>query len=194
MNRLLPSLDLLTKDTSETSETREANPVSSERTCRIFVYGTLRHGEINDIARAATRFGRADIPAPWRIGAGYVPGTLVDFGAWPGLVPLRDASANLPAATLLDVPVGAERVVYGDVFRIDLALLPILDEIEGIRPEGREAFYRDEVDVTLTLTQAEPMQSVCRCYFYPIDAAAGTGLPDIGGGDWIAYRRARDGG
>lgn len=35
----------------------------------------------------------------------------------------------------------------GDIFRIDRALLPILDEIEGIRLDGREAFYRDEVDV-----------------------------------------------
>ena len=49
-----------------------------------FVYGTLRAGEINDLERTASDRG---LPAVRRVGAASVPGRLVDFGAWPGLIP-----------------------------------------------------------------------------------------------------------
>ncbi|MDH0093042.1 gamma-glutamylcyclotransferase [Achromobacter mucicolens] len=43
----------------------------------VFVYGTLRAGEINDLARAAARRG---LPPAIHVGAASVPGMLVDFG------------------------------------------------------------------------------------------------------------------
>ncbi|MFP3186070.1 MAG: gamma-glutamylcyclotransferase family protein, partial [Paraburkholderia sp.] len=49
---------------------------------KVFVYGTLRAGEINDISQAAARH---DIAEPTLLGATTVRGYLFDFGAYPGL-------------------------------------------------------------------------------------------------------------
>lgn len=177
------------------------SPSSSIETCDVFVYGTLRHGEINDIALAAMRFGRPDLPAPRHVAVGRVPGHLVDFGDWPGLVPPHGADTAGKTARCA--------TVRGDVFRIDRALLSILDEIEGIRPDGRGAFYRSEIDVipdrptradsseahaaaaAAPAAPAETTQPALRCVYYPIDPEAGRGRPPISGGDWIAHRLAR---
>ncbi len=194
---------------------------AAQSACHVFVYGTLRYGEINDIGLAAARHGRPELPAPVLVARGRVKGKLVDFGSWPGLLP--DGAS--PSYAGVAPPAGTQ--VVGDIFRIDRALLPILDEIEGIRPDGREAFYRDEVDVadiawlgdtpataTRSTAFAGSMQvlpggvhaprtgvmvkregAAClRCFFYPVDIQAGRGLPVIPGGDWIAYRLARSGG
>jgi gamma-glutamylcyclotransferase (GGCT)/AIG2-like uncharacterized protein YtfP len=45
---------------------------------KVFVYGTLRAGEINDISEAAARH---DIAEPTLIGTATVRGRLFDFGA-----------------------------------------------------------------------------------------------------------------
>ncbi|MCY0386339.1 gamma-glutamylcyclotransferase [Robbsia sp. Bb-Pol-6] len=139
----------------------------------VFVYGTLREGEINDIARAAERHALAP---PVRIGAAATHGRLFDFGAYPGLLSGADAHADA---------IGNARVV-GDVFRITSALLPVLDAIEGIRADGRDIFYRAQCVVEAGGTRLT-------CYFYPVDPAATRDRPLIPQGDWIAYRRARDG-
>ncbi len=68
-------------------------------TLSIFVYGTLRAGESNDIRRAATRH---KIVAPRFVGSARLRGRLHDFGAYPGLV--------------LDEAAGA---VTGEVYEID---------------------------------------------------------------------------
>jgi gamma-glutamylcyclotransferase (GGCT)/AIG2-like uncharacterized protein YtfP len=171
------------------------SPFTEPRDVFVFVYGTLRHGEINDIALAAVRFGRPDLPPPRHVASGRVPGHLVDFGDWPGLVPmsaLDDAGPTPSCATVL-----------GDVFRIDRALLPILDEIEGIRPDGRGAFYRSQIEVVPDAhvredgadarerAPADQTPLAWRCFYYPIDTDAGRGVPTISGGDWIAHRRSR---
>ena len=75
----------------------------------VFIYGTLRAGEINDISRAAERHG---IAAPEFVGVSEINGRLYDFGQYPGLV--------------LDATAGP---VLGDVYRIDEALIPVLDGI-----------------------------------------------------------------
>ena len=49
----------------------------------VFVYGTLRAGEVNDISEAAAR---NDIAAPNLLGTATVRGHLFDFGSYPGLV------------------------------------------------------------------------------------------------------------
>ncbi len=134
----------------------------------VFVYGTLRAGESNDIHRAAERHGLAD---PVLIGSGHINGRLYDFGAYPGLV--------------LDPAAGPMR---GDVYRIDDALVPVLDEIEEVVP-GISGLFRGE-RFTVTVDMDGRSQAI-DCLIYPVSEAAVEGLPRIDGGDWVVYRRAR---
>ena len=152
----------------------------------VFVYGTLRRGEINDIAQAAARHG---IDVPRLIGRASIPGRLFDLGHYPGLVPLAADAVRPDAASHADslppAPEHAAPRVVGDVYRVVRALLPVLDEIEGIRADGRAEFYRDVCHVSVGGT-------VLGCLFYPIDAEAAEHRPAIEEGDWIAYRTARE--
>ena len=91
----------------------------------VFVYGTLRAGEINDLAQAAARRG---LPAAQWLGRATVPGMLVDFGQWPGLIPVADG-----------------RRVRGDVYRVDPALIALMDDIEEYVPGQPCCFVRREI-------------------------------------------------
>lgn len=71
----------------------------------VFVYGTLRAGEANDIGHAAARHG---IPAPTLLGAVALPGELYDFGTYPGMV----AGA------------AGQSLVWGDVYAVDDCCCP----------------------------------------------------------------------
>jgi len=133
---------------------------------RVFVYGTLRAGEVNDLNRAAARHG---IAAPMLIGTGVLAGRLYDFGTYPGLVP--DAAAG---------------PVTGDLYDIPDALLPVLDEIEEVYPGQATLFLRESCIVDCNGAPIE-------CLLYPVADAAVAGLARIDSGDWVAYRKARDG-
>lgn len=131
----------------------------------VFVYGTLRAGEINDINVAAARY---DIAAPTRVGEAFVHGRLFDFGAYPGLVVEQ---------------VGASPV-KGDVYEIDDALVAVLDEIEEVYPGVEGLFLARH-------TQVEVNGVLLTCRFYPVALESARGLPEIRNGDWVAHRRAR---
>ncbi|NOV26325.1 gamma-glutamylcyclotransferase [Cupriavidus necator] len=131
----------------------------------VFVYGTLRAGEVNDLNAAARRHG---IAAPTLLGTGTVSGRLYDFGTYPGLV--------------LDAGGGP---VLGDIYEIADALLPVLDEIEEVYPGQATLFVREQRDV---LHHGQPLA----CLLYPVAEAAVATLPRIDSGDWVTYRRARD--
>lgn len=131
----------------------------------VFVYGTLRAGEINDIGLAAARHG---VKAPRLVGRAAVAGRLYDFGDYPGLV--RDDAAG---------------PVRGDVYEIDEALVPVLDEIEGVKPGIDSLFKSREVTVAV-------MGRELSCFFYPVDEVSVAGRTRIPAGDWISYRLARD--
>jgi gamma-glutamylcyclotransferase (GGCT)/AIG2-like uncharacterized protein YtfP len=131
----------------------------------VFVYGTLRAGEVNDIGRAAARH-RLDVPR--LIGTVFVNGRLYDFGAYPGLV--LDASAE---------------PVRGDVYEVDDALVPLLDEIEEVYP-GVDGLFRSR-EVTVRVGGRSTV-----CLFYPVDPKSVVGLLRIGNGDWVEYRLSRD--
>ena len=131
----------------------------------VFVYGTLRAGEINDIAVAAARNG---IAAPRLVGCAAVAGRLYDFGPYPGLV--HDETAG---------PVG------GDVYEIDDALVPVLDEIEGVSPGVDSLFKSKQISVAVG-------GRVLPCFFYPVDDASIQGHTRIEAGDWVSYRLERD--
>ncbi len=130
----------------------------------VFVYGTLRAGEINDIGAAAAKH---DIAAPTHIGTATIKGRLFDFGSYPGLV-VDDKGV----------------AVVGDVYEIDDALVAVLDEIEEVYP-GVEGLFRGH-DVTVEIDGA-PV--ACRCY--PVERGAVVGLKEIASGDWVAHRRSR---
>ncbi|WP_454736201.1 gamma-glutamylcyclotransferase family protein [Cupriavidus necator] len=132
---------------------------------RVFVYGTLRAGEVNDLNAAAQRHG---IALPTLLGTATVAGRLYDFGSYPGLV--------------LDDTAGP---VVGDIYDVADALVPVLDEIEEVYPGQATLFVREERAVLL---EGRPET----CLLYPVGDSAVTALPRIEGGDWVAYRRARD--
>lgn len=131
----------------------------------VFVYGTLRAGEINDIGLAAARHG---VKAPRWVGRAAVVGRLYDFGDYPGLV--RDDAAG---------------PVRGDVYEIDEALVPVLDEIEGVKP-GIDSLFKSRELIVAVMGRELP------CFFYPVDEVSVSGRTRIPAGDWISYRLARD--
>ncbi|WP_455282658.1 gamma-glutamylcyclotransferase family protein [Cupriavidus necator] len=132
---------------------------------RVFVYGTLRAGEVNDLNAAAQRHG---IALPTLLGTATVAGRLYDFGSYPGLV--------------LDDTAGP---VVGDIYDVADALVPVLDEIEEVYPGQATLFVREERAVLL---EGRPET----CLLYPVGDSAVATLPRVEGGDWVAYRRARD--
>jgi gamma-glutamylcyclotransferase (GGCT)/AIG2-like uncharacterized protein YtfP len=139
-----------------------------ERMQHVFVYGTLRAGESNDIRRAAERNGIAE---PVLIGWGHVNGRLYDFNAYPGLV--------------LDPAAGP---VHGDIYQIDEMLVPVLDEIEEVVP-GVIGLYRSErLSVSVEI---DGRAQVIDCLVYPVREEDVEGLPRIDNGDWVTYRQSR---
>jgi gamma-glutamylcyclotransferase (GGCT)/AIG2-like uncharacterized protein YtfP len=131
---------------------------------RVFVYGTLRAGEVNDLNAAARQHG---IAAPTLLGTATISGRLYDFGTYPGLV--LDSQAG-PAV--------------GDIYEVPDALVPVLDEIEEIYPGQTSLFVSAQHAV---LHEGQPVT----CLLYPVADAAVSGLPRIEGGDWVAYRKSR---
>jgi len=151
----------------------------------VFVYGTLRRGEINDIALAAARQG---LPVPRLAGLAGVPGVLYDFGDWPGLA--DDAQAP---------------PVAGEVYEIDPRLLPVLDEIEEYAP-GRDClFVRRRVTLALDAPAGSAETPAGRagkeaagdgagrvdCWYYPIDLRLAGRAQRTQARDWVAYRLER---
>lgn len=136
----------------------------SQTMLNIFVYGTLRAGETNDIRHAAARYGLAE---PRLIGFASMRGKLYDFGRYPGLVV---GDTGIP--------------VIGEVYEIERDLVPILDEIEQVYPGVGGLFVGRDVRLQVT---GESM--ICR--FYPVTAPSVQGAAEIAGGDWVARRLSR---
>ncbi len=131
----------------------------------VFVYGTLRAGEVNDISRAAERHG---IAAPQLLGAAALAGRLYDLGRYPGMIATDDGPD----------------LVWGDVYAIDERLVPVLDEIEQVYPGDDGLFAAREASVQLGGRHYP-------CLFYPVAERAVAGTPRIASGDWVQYRRER---
>lgn len=87
----------------------------------MFVYGTLRRGGRNDIARFA--------PAPRFVADARIHGTLYDLGSYPGAV------------------LGGSGLLVGEVYAITPALEAQLDELEEVRPDDRGEYIKREVRV-----------------------------------------------
>jgi gamma-glutamylcyclotransferase (GGCT)/AIG2-like uncharacterized protein YtfP len=87
----------------------------------VFVYGTLRSGGRNDIARYR--------PAPVHVGNATIAATLYDMGAYPGAV------------------LGGAARVKGEVYRITPAVERALDALEEVNEEGTGEYLRRELGV-----------------------------------------------
>ncbi|RDU95778.1 gamma-glutamylcyclotransferase family protein [Trinickia dinghuensis] len=130
----------------------------------VFVYGTLRAGEPNDIRHAAASHGLAE---PRLIGVTAVRGKLYDFGNYPGLV-LDEAGSP----------------VTGDVYEIEDELIAVLDEIERAYPGIDGMFVGREMTFDVAGERVV-------CLYYPVTESAVQDKPEITGGDWVAHRRSR---
>jgi gamma-glutamylcyclotransferase (GGCT)/AIG2-like uncharacterized protein YtfP len=94
-------------------------PHSAKRPRYVFVYGTLRAGGSNDIARFT--------PAPERVADAQIAATLYDLGAYPGAV------------------LGGDGRVNGEIYRITAALEAQLDVLEEVRPDDTGEYIKREV-------------------------------------------------
>lgn len=118
----------------------------------VFVYGTLRRGGINDITRLR--------PAPRFVGAARVAGVLYHLGAYPGMT------------------LGGSEWVQGEVYAIDPALEPLLDEIEDLGSHPTDEYIKREIDVAVDAR-------VLRCLVYEINPRYAQPALRVPGGDWM---------
>ncbi len=87
----------------------------------VFVYGTLRRGEVNDINRLH--------PAPQFLGWARIHGALYDLGPYPGVV------------------LGGQGWVQGEVYAITPELERQLDVIEEIAPVPSGEYVRRHLEI-----------------------------------------------
>ncbi|MFT3777356.1 MAG: gamma-glutamylcyclotransferase family protein [Ottowia sp.] len=126
----------------------------------VFVYGTLRQGQANDITRLQ--------PAPILLGTARVRGTLHHLGDYPGVV------------------LGGTGLVHGEVYAIDPVLEARLDEIEMIYPQQRDEYFKRHIPLAVALASGGQATLQCICYEYnPVHLK---GAPVIAGGDWVIGR------
>lgn len=105
----------------------EATHPSSAR--HVFVYGTLRRGDDNDITRLQ--------PAPRFVGPATIAGTLYHLGAYPGVV------------------LGGNGTVVGEVYAIEPELERVLDEIEELYPQQTDEYFKRMVAVEVSGQRVE---------------------------------------
>lgn len=125
----------------------------------VFVYGTLRRGERNDITQLR--------PAPRYIGPASLPGTLYHLGAYPGLLLPAQLGAAAPPT-----------FVVGEVYAIEAALEARLDEIEGILPQDSGEYAKRDCLVEVDGQRLS-------CLVYEIDSRRVHNHPVIEHGDWV---------
>ena len=85
-------------------------------TCFVFVYGTLRQGQVNDI--------NLKHPTPFFLGMSWVNGQLYDRGWYPG------------------IQLGGSHQVLGEVYEVSDELLAQLDVLEEIAPTPSGEYQR----------------------------------------------------
>jgi gamma-glutamylcyclotransferase (GGCT)/AIG2-like uncharacterized protein YtfP len=87
----------------------------------VFVYGTLRKGQRNDI--------NLRTPQPVFIGSAGVKGQLYNRGWYPG------------------IRLGGEQSVLGEVYQVSAQLLAQLDELEEVAPVPSGEYQRIQMEV-----------------------------------------------
>lgn len=89
----------------------------------VFVYGTLRRGDDNDITLR--------LPPPVFVAEARVAGTLYHLGGYPGLV------------------LGGSGWVVGEVYAITEALERDLDALEAVYPQQSDEYVKREIPVAV---------------------------------------------
>lgn len=87
----------------------------------VFVYGTLRRGDDNDITCLS--------PAPRWVGEARIAGTMYHFGRYPGVL------------------LGGDGQVTGEVYEISPELERVLDEIEELYPQQTNEYFKRRITV-----------------------------------------------
>lgn len=130
----------------------------------VFVYGTLRAGERNDIALAARSVG---LDPPPCLGRCQMLGRMHDLGSYPGVVFQANGGA-----------------VLGEVYPLSAALERKLDEIESLYPlavgGASDEYAKHRVDTPWG-----------EALVYLLNPSYAEGRPVITGGDWVSYRLAQ---
>ena len=89
----------------------------------VFVYGTLRRGEANEITQLT--------PTPIWIGHGAIAGTMFHIDSYPG------------------VALGGTTPVVGEVYGVEPALEARMDQIETEFPGRPDEYIKREVQITV---------------------------------------------
>lgn len=82
----------------------------------VFVYGTLRRGQANDINRLC--------PAPRFVSMARIDGAMYDLGDYPGVL------------------FAGHGLIVGEVYAITPALERVLDRIEEVHPQGKDEYVK----------------------------------------------------
>lgn len=125
----------------------------------VAVYGTLRAGGVNDIARLR--------PGIARVGSTVLTGTLHDLGWYPGLC------------------LAGTQPVQAEVYALDPALEQQLDRIEGLWPEDVGEYAKRLLTLPVALAQGGTQEMPV--LVYEALPPAVRGAPVIAVSDWLAW-------
>ncbi len=142
-----------------------SEPIPPSASRHVFVYGTLRRGDVRDITRLR--------PAPQFVGMASVAGVLYDLGSYPGVV------------------LGGPTRVTGEVYAISAELERQLDVIEEVWPQQTGEYRKQVARGRLGQAPASSGAVELDCLVYEINPARTAGQPVIGGGDWLEYLQQR---
>lgn len=134
----------------------------------VFVYGTLRRGDVRDINRLQ--------PAPRFIGYATVPGALYHLGSYPGVV------------------LGGEVAVKGEIYAISKEVERQLDEIEQVWPQQTGEYSKRVIPIRVDeVSQGAIVEFdgdvTLDCIIYEIAPERIVNQVLIEGGDWLAISR-----
>ena len=132
----------------------------------VFVYGTLRRGDDNDITRLQ--------PQPKYVGDAVIVGVMYHLGAYPGVILAQPCLEQTGQQS-------QTRQIVGEVYLISAALEAKLDEIEMIYPQQRDEYFKREIQVTVAGRRID-------CIVYEINPAYVVGKPVIESGNWVRDR------
>nr|WP_233506379.1 gamma-glutamylcyclotransferase family protein [Comamonas sp. AG1104] len=125
----------------------------------VAVYGTLRAGGINDIARLQ--------PGIACVGRTQLTGTLHDLGWYPGL------------------RLQGTQTVLAEVYPMDAALERAMDRIEGLWPEDLGEYAKRILTLPVMLTQGG-QQSITVLVYEAMPATV-SAAPQLAVSDWLAW-------
>jgi gamma-glutamylcyclotransferase (GGCT)/AIG2-like uncharacterized protein YtfP len=125
----------------------------------VAVYGTLRAGGVNDIARLR--------PGIAPVGSTVLTGTLYDLGWYPGLC------------------LAGMQPVQAEVYALDPAMEQQLDRIEGLWPEDVGEYAKRLLTLPVALAQGGTQEMPV--LVYEALPPAVRGAPVIAASDWLAW-------